>query len=124
MLSLQSARPTADPSAILAMLRPHDVIISSAMPRQKPHQTTLNHTLAGVSSLSEISTDSSENTAQALLQLSLALLDSALDILDVHITSDKQLQHESTLMPGGTPGKHFRHVSLPHPLPYSVLAGR
>jgi len=90
------------------------------MPRQKPHQTTLNHTLAGVSSLPDLSTNSSEDSAQALLQLALALLDSALDILNSHITSDKQLQHESMLMPGGTPGKHFRHVSQHHRVISSV----
>jgi hypothetical protein len=42
------------------------------------------------------------HVAQALLQQSIALL----ELLD-----DAQLQAESSLSPGSTVGKHFRHVS-------------
>lgn len=82
--------------------------------KTKQAQMSLNHSLVGVNNLKDLSTSSEPDTAVALLQLSIALLDAALDILIEHIHTDKQLQHQSTLMPGGTPGKHFRHVSVLH----------
>ncbi|EIW66879.1 hypothetical protein TREMEDRAFT_40566 [Tremella mesenterica DSM 1558] len=51
-----------------------------------------------------------EDRAQALLALSVALLDSALDLFMQHSISDAQLNQPSVLMPGGTVGKHLRHV--------------
>lgn len=80
--------------------------------KEKQAQVSLNHSLAGVSSLhQDLATNTEADTARALLELSIALLDSALDIVNEHVKSDKQLQHPSKLMPGGTPGKHLRHVS-------------
>lgn len=75
-------------------------------------QASLNHTLAGLSTFSD--PQSSIDGAlrpRALLEMAISLIDSALDILGNHIHSDEQLRHESILMPGGTAGKHFRHVS-------------
>ena len=77
----------------------------------KAQQTSLNHSLAGLTSVPQ-SPKEEEDRARALLDLSTSLIDSALDILDHHIKSDRELVHESELMPGGTPGKHFRHVSV------------
>lgn len=89
-----------------------------------PTQSTLNHTLVGVPGASSaiqrrrsLRNDRSmppsdeEARAEALVDLSIALVDSAIDILDKHITTDAQLRKASVLMPGGTVGKHFRHVS-------------
>lgn len=79
---------------------------------KRQSQIDLNHSLAGVRSLNErLSTSTEKETARALLELSIALIDSALDIVKDHLKDDKQLQHPSKLMPGGTPGKHLRHVS-------------
>ena len=74
---------------------------------RKHIHTSLNHSLAGIASLPSSQTD---DAANALLQLSIALLDSAIDILSEAITTDEQLGKTSVLMPGGTLGKHFRHV--------------
>jgi hypothetical protein len=52
-----------------------------------------------------------EDHALALLDLSIALVEAALDVLNQHIQTDQQLTKTSVLMPGGTVGKHFRHVS-------------
>lgn len=80
-------------------------------------QASLDHTLAGMSALSNPATVTDEtHRAHALLQLAISLIDSALDILGKHILTDQQLQHASVLMPGGTVGKHFRHVRLTPPL--------
>jgi hypothetical protein len=49
--------------------------------------------------------------AEALLDLSISLIDQALDILTRHLKEDSQMTHASKLMPGGSVGKHFRHVS-------------
>lgn len=90
-----------------------------------PTQSTLNHSLAGIpgyaypaqpshrSAQSEGSDilNEDEERARALLDLSIALIDAALDVLEKHVKSDEQLRKESALMPGGTVGKHFRHVS-------------
>lgn len=105
--------------------------------KKNPTQTTLNHTLAGVSALlpgdsntspskssSSASLSEGEDVAQGLLQLSIALIDSAIDILEKHLKRDGQLQHESGLMPGGTPGKHFRHVSTPPTAPHHYRVQR
>jgi len=73
----------------------------------KQIHTSLNHSLANIASLPSSQTD---DAANALLQLSIALVDSAIDILTEAIKSDDQLTHVSVLMPGGTLGKHFRHV--------------
>jgi hypothetical protein len=51
--------------------------------------------------------------AEALLDLSISLIDQALDILTRHLKEDSQLTHASKLMPGGSVGKHFRHVCHP-----------
>ena len=77
---------------------------------QAKAHSSLNHSLAGIASLPTSQTD---DAAKALLQLSIALLDSAVDILSEAISDDKQLTHQSVLMPGGTLGKHFRHVRRP-----------
>jgi hypothetical protein len=50
--------------------------------------------------------------AEALLDLSISLIDQALDILNRHLKEDRQMTHSSKLMPGGSVGKHFRHVCL------------
>lgn len=91
----------------------------------KQQTASLNHTLAGMSALtSPLESDSPDDRAgrsnryrycaeylvEALLTLSIALIDSAIDIITNHIHTDEQLVHESVLMPGGTVGKHFRHV--------------
>lgn len=52
-----------------------------------------------------------QDRAVALLELSISLIDQALDILHKHLKEDRQLTHASKLMPGGSVGKHFRHVS-------------
>jgi len=84
----------------------------SIKPTRDVQQASLNHTLAGMSTLTDPSppTDDTDR-AQALLQLAISLIDSALDLLGNPIQEDEQLQHESVLMPGGTIGKHLRHVS-------------
>ncbi|KJE04739.1 hypothetical protein I311_01545 [Cryptococcus gattii NT-10] len=66
--------------------------------------TTLNHTLV------PMPTRQHSECAEALLTLSIALVDSALDILQHHVHTDEQLARDSALLPGGTLGKHFRHV--------------
>lgn len=69
--------------------------------------TTLNHTLV------PMPTRQHSDRAEALLTLSIALIDSALDILQHRVHTDEQLTRDSALLPGGTLGKHFRHVSPP-----------
>jgi hypothetical protein len=54
-----------------------------------------------------------EDRARALVDLGVALVDAGLDVLQEHMQADEQLTKESVLMPGGTVGKHFRHVSSP-----------
>lgn len=54
-----------------------------------------------------------QDRAVALLVLSVSLIDQALEILNEHLKEDKQLTHASKLMPGGSVGKHFRHVRTP-----------
>ncbi|ORY26258.1 hypothetical protein BCR39DRAFT_541667, partial [Naematelia encephala] len=86
----------------------------------KPRQIALDHSLLQLPSnhTQLIGSHSKHNSADvtpadrahALLDLAIALVESALDILNEHITSDQQLRHQSRLMPGGTVGKHFRHV--------------
>ncbi|WWC73183.1 uncharacterized protein I206_107149 [Kwoniella pini CBS 10737] len=66
--------------------------------------TSLNHTLVSMP------TKDQEDRAEALLELSISLIDSCLEVLKLNITKDEQLIRESNLMPGGTLGKHFRHV--------------
>lgn len=51
-----------------------------------------------------------QDRAVALLELSISLIDQALEILNGHLKEDRQLTHASKLMPGGSVGKHFRHV--------------
>ncbi|KIR37831.1 hypothetical protein I307_03815 [Cryptococcus deuterogattii 99/473] len=70
--------------------------------------TTLNHTLV------PMPTRQHSDRAEALLTLSIALIDSALDILQHHVHTDEQLTRDSALLPGGTLGKHFRHVCRPY----------
>jgi hypothetical protein len=53
---------------------------------------------------------SPNDRATALLDLSISLIDQALDILNRHLKEDRQMTHPSKLMPGGSVGKHFRHV--------------
>ncbi|WVR09149.1 hypothetical protein IAU60_006211 [Kwoniella sp. DSM 27419] len=69
-----------------------------------PRSASLDHTLVAMP------TSGQSDRAEALLSLAIALVDSALDVLLQHITSDAQLSRDSTLMPGGTIGKHLRHV--------------
>jgi hypothetical protein len=93
--------PTNDPSS------------STSSHKVNPTQTSLNHFQAGLSDSEPrpiLSLQDDEERAQALLQLSIALIDSGLDILDKHVLDDAQLTKDSVLMPGGTIGKHFRHV--------------
>lgn len=66
--------------------------------------TMLNHTLV------PMPTRQHSDRAEALLTLSIALIDSAVDILEHHVQTDEQLSKDSALLPGGTLGKHFRHV--------------
>lgn len=66
--------------------------------------TTLNHTLV------PMPTRQHADRAEALWTLSIALIDSAVDILEHHVRTDEQLSKDSALLPGGTLGKHFRHV--------------
>lgn len=77
-------------------------------------ETSLTHGLAGATNLPISDPEEDEDRAEALLALSIALVDSALDLLHDHIKKDEQLAKSSKLMPGGSLGKHFRHVS--HPL--------
>jgi hypothetical protein len=90
------------------------------MPKQG--QSSLNHTLVGPAAPiptahakkgpnGELILESEEDRAAALLDLAIALVDSALGILETHLTRDAQLKRDSVLMPGGSLGKHFRHVS-------------
>lgn len=51
------------------------------------------------------------NDTTALLNYAIALVDSGLEILGEHLTSDDELSLPSALIPGGTLGKHFRHVA-------------
>ncbi|KAL7421233.1 hypothetical protein Q5752_004118 [Cryptotrichosporon argae] len=74
------------------------------MPHSKPQQASLNHTLVGPAP------DDAHDRAHALLELAVALVEAALDVVTRHIDSDAQMVKESVLMPGGTLGKHFRHV--------------
>ena len=89
--------------------------------QRKAASATLDHRLAG--SLTShpparhAATD--DERAEALLDLAIALVDSALDILYSHLISDEQLRKASYLMPGGTVGKHMRHVSC-HPSRCSI----
>lgn len=63
--------------------------------------------------MSTVPKDSDPNDrAVALLDLSISLIDQALDILTRHLKDDRQMTHPSKLMPGGSVGKHFRHVRL------------
>jgi hypothetical protein len=61
-------------------------------------------------SIESVSTEA-EDHACALLDLSIALVDGGSDVLSKHIRTDEELRKQSVLMPGGTVGKHFRHVS-------------
>lgn len=61
--------------------------------------------------------------ARALLGFAIDLVDCGLDILRNHITSDAQLKHQSALIPGGTLGKHFRHVAETYDAFLSTLKG-
>ncbi|WVQ93312.1 hypothetical protein IAU59_000380 [Kwoniella sp. CBS 9459] len=74
------------------------------MPSNKQHSASLNHTLVAMPSRDQT------DRAEALLSLSIALIDSAIDVLKVNVTTDEQLSRDSLLMPGGTIGKHMRHV--------------
>lgn len=62
-----------------------------------------------------------QDRAVALLELSISLINQALDILNKHLKEDRQLTHASKLMPGGSVGKHFRHVRSTHPHPKTHL---
>ncbi|WVQ75393.1 hypothetical protein IAR50_005013 [Cryptococcus sp. DSM 104548] len=66
--------------------------------------TALDHTLVPMPSRTH------PDRAEALVSLSIALVDSAVDILERHISTDEELSRDSALLPGGTLGKHFRHV--------------
>lgn len=88
-----------------------------------PASASLNHTLVGpaLSPAPALSPSSSpsphsspeqeQDRAEALLDMAIALVDSALDILYRHIRTDAQLRQDSVLLPGGSVGKHLRHVS-------------
>lgn len=66
--------------------------------------------------MSTVTKESDPNDrAVALIDLSISLIDQALDILTRHLKDDRQMTHPSKLMPGGSVGKHFRHA---RPLPY------
>ncbi|WWC91297.1 uncharacterized protein L201_006240 [Kwoniella dendrophila CBS 6074] len=70
----------------------------------KNQNTSLNHTLVSMPSKDQL------DRAEALLELSISLIESSIDVFKQNITTDEQLTRESLLMPGGTLGKHFRHV--------------
>ncbi|WVQ81173.1 hypothetical protein IAT38_003295 [Cryptococcus sp. DSM 104549] len=75
------------------------------MTRQHPRSTSsLNHTLVPMASREQA------DRAEALLAMSIALVDSAVDVLTRDIKTDEELGRDSALLPGGTVGKHFRHV--------------
>ena len=93
------------------------------MPRQH-RSSALNHTLVGPSAPfptseaakgpnGELLLPDEEDRAAALVDLALALIDSAIDVLEKHIKRDEQLRKASVLMPGGSVGKHLRHVNIP-----------
>ena len=76
----------------------------------KTPSSSLIHSLTGAATSSRAMLSEADR-ASALLDLAISLIDSALDILHNHLSSDEQLKKASLLMPGGTVGKHFRHVS-------------
>ncbi|WVW79246.1 hypothetical protein I302_101212 [Kwoniella bestiolae CBS 10118] len=78
--------------------------MSSSSSSSKHPQASLNHTLVSMP------TRDQSDRAEALLELSISLIESSIDVLRSSITTDEQLIRQSTLMPGGTLGKHFRHV--------------
>ncbi|WWC64121.1 uncharacterized protein I303_106729 [Kwoniella dejecticola CBS 10117] len=82
------------------------------MPSSSNAHTSLNHTLVAMrpNSQDSLQIQTKEDRAEALLELSISLIESAIDVLRTNITADEQLTRQSTLMPGGTLGKHFRHV--------------
>nr|ODN88623.1 hypothetical protein L203_02633 [Cryptococcus depauperatus CBS 7841] len=71
-------------------------------PKQK--SASLNHSLV------QMPVRHDKDSAEALLSLSMALISLAEDILEQHVQTDEQLSRDSALMPGGTLGKHFRHI--------------
>ncbi|EJT46849.1 hypothetical protein A1Q2_01781 [Trichosporon asahii var. asahii CBS 8904] len=68
---------------------------------------SLDHSLAGQARSQDPS--SHRDGPHALIELSISLVDSAIDLVDEHLTNEK-LTHDSNLMPGGSLGKHLRHV--------------
>jgi hypothetical protein len=67
--------------------------------------------LSHLLTMSTVSKESGpDDRAVALLDLSISLIDQALEILTRHLKEDRQMTHQSKLMPGGSVGKHFRHV--------------
>lgn len=59
---------------------------------------------------SHTESDAHTDPALALVHTSLALVKDGINVLRL-IEDDAQLRHPSVLMPGGSVGKHFRHVS-------------
>ena len=74
------------------------------------HHSPLNHPLTSLSH-THTSYDEMERS-RALLDLAISLIDSALDLLCHHLQFDDQLIQPSVLVPGGTVGKHLRHVCI------------
>lgn len=94
------------------------------MTSRSRQDASLHHTFDGSGSTAmsrrsetqqDASPDEEHSRALALLDLSISLIDQALDILHRHLKEDRQLTHASKLMPGGSVGKHFRHVCLSSP---------
>ncbi|ODN74748.1 hypothetical protein, variant [Cryptococcus amylolentus CBS 6039] len=68
--------------------------------------TTLDHTLVPMPSRTH------PDRAEALVSLSIALIDSAVDILERNISTDEELSRDSALLPGGTVIESFRAFLL------------
>ncbi|TYJ55171.1 hypothetical protein B9479_004105 [Cryptococcus floricola] len=68
--------------------------------------STLDHTLVPMPSRTH------PDRAEALVSLSIALIDSAVDILESHISTDEELSRDSALLPGGTVIESFRAFLL------------
>lgn len=74
---------------------------------KRQRSASLDHSLAGRAGSQDAA--SHRDGPHALIELSIALVDSAIDLVDEHLTDDK-LTHDSNLIPGGSLGKHLRHV--------------
>ncbi|RSH95357.1 hypothetical protein EHS25_000444 [Saitozyma podzolica] len=114
-----SSKPISTPSSPSLSPSSHSHV---RLAGPSPASASLNHTLAGPalapspalspssSSSRRSSPEQEQDRAEALLDMAIALVDSALDMLYRHIRTDGQLRQDSVLLPGGSVGKHLRHV--------------